>query len=420
MSFDFNQRRAVITGLGVIAPNGRDLETFWRSLCRGESAAGPLTRFDPGDMPRSIAAEIHGFDGRQHMNPKRARRLDLSTQYGIAAASAAVKDSGLDFTQLDADRVGVVEGISLGGTETSLRGQAALMTKSYKSINAFSLVNGYTGAGSGEIALELGIKGHAITYCSSSASGNDAIGYALNMIQQDDVDVMVAGGDEAPLLPALWAVFCVTKVMTTRTDNPKGAMRPFDRHRNGFLLGEGAGYLVLEELSHAVGRGARIYAEVLGHGRSCEAHHSVAHHPEGLGLHRAMEKALRRARLHPTEIDYINAHGTATENNDLVETIAIKRLFGEHARRLAVSATKPVTGHLMGASGALETIIGALTLQRQEIPPTINLAEPAEGCDLDYVPGRSRPYPVRAMMNLNTGFGGKNSCLILGAYRPSA
>ncbi|MBI3850632.1 MAG: beta-ketoacyl-[acyl-carrier-protein] synthase family protein [Verrucomicrobia bacterium] len=416
MSLNHTQRRVVITGMGVIAPNGSSLETFWESICEGNSAARRLTRFDPGDMPNKICAEIQDFDGGVYMKAKKSHRLDLSTQYGIAASILAVRDAAVDFEKLDQERLGVVEGISLGGTETTIKGQESLTKKSYRAINAFSLINGYTGSGSGEIALELGIRGHAITYCSGSASSNDAIGYAFNMIQQDEVDIMVAGGTEAPMLPALWAVFCVTGVMTCRNDKPQQAMRPFDRNRDGFLLGEGAAFLVLEELSHAIARGAKIYAEVAGHGRSCEAYHSVAPHPDGVGTYRAMEKALRRARMDVSEIDYINAHGTATESNDLVETKAIKHLFGDHARRLAVSSTKPVTGHLLGAAGAIETVICALALKHQEIPPTINLTEPAEGCDLDYVLKRSRPYPIRAAMNLNSGFGGKNSCLILRAF----
>ena len=409
-------RRVVITGMGVIAANGKELGGFWDTVRRGQPFAGPLTRFDPGDMPNRVAAEIKDFDPSHYMTRKHAHRLDLSTQYGIAAATMAVKDANLKMDAIDEDRVGVVEGISLGGTETSLRGQVSLMNKSYRQINAYSLINGYTGAGSGEIALETGIKGHAVTLCSSSASSNDALGYAFNLIQQDDVDVMLAGGDEAPLLPALWAVFCLTKVMTCHNDDPARAMRPFDKTRDGFLLGEGAAYLVLEELSHALARGARIYAEIGGQGRSCEAYHSVAPHPEGLGMVRAMEKALRRARVHPGQIDYINAHGTATGPNDVVETTAIKKLFRDHARRLAVSSTKPITGHLMGAAGAMETVITALAIYHQEIPPTINLTEADAECDLDYVPGESRPYPVRAAMNLNSGFGGKNSCLILKRY----
>lgn len=410
-------RRVVITGMGVIAANGCELGKFWESIRAGRSAAGPVTRFDTSAMPVNIAAEVRDFHAADYMPAKKAKHLDLATRYGVAAAKMAAKDASLDISQMDPDRAGVVEGISLSGTETTLKGQMAMARKSYRAINVFSLVTGYCGSGSGEIALELGCRGHAITHCSGSASGNDALGYAFNMIQQDEADVMVAGGAEAPLLPELWGVFCVTKVMTSRNLSPLTAMRPFDRQRDGFLLGEGAAFLILEELTHALARGVRIYAEIAGHGRSCEAYHSVAPHPEGMGAVRSLEKALRRARMEPNEVDYINLHGTATELNDVVETIAVKRVFGAHAHKLALSSTKPITGHLLGASGALESVVCALALKHQEIPGTINLTDPAEGCDLDYVPGRSRPYPIKVAANLNSGFGGKNSCLIFRDYR---
>jgi 3-oxoacyl-[acyl-carrier-protein] synthase II len=236
------------------------------------------------------------------------------------------------------------------------------------------------------------------------------------MIRHEDVNVMVAGGAEAPIVPHIWGGLCLSRVMTRRNSTPLESMRPFDRSRDGMLLGEGAAYLVLEELSYALSRGARIYAEILGHGRSCEAYHPVAPHPEGIGYHRAMQKALRDARISPDSVDYINAHGTATDANDVVETKAIKRVFGAHASRVAISSTKPVTGHLLGATGALETVVCALAVYHQEIPLTLNLHEPDPECDLDYVPDRSRPYPIRAAMNLSSGFGGKNSCLILSRY----
>jgi 3-oxoacyl-[acyl-carrier-protein] synthase II len=283
-------------------------------------------------------------------------------------------------------------------------------------VGPFALINGYSGAGSGEIARELNVRGHSVTLSSSSASGNDALGYALNMIRYEEVDVMVAGGAEAPIVPHTWGGLCLNKVMSRRNDTPAAAMRPFDKSRDGILLGEGAAYLVLEELSYALSRGARIYAEILGHGRSCEAYHPVAPHPDGIGYYRAVEKAIRHAGIDPHEVDYINAHGTATEANDIVETKAIKRFFGAHAYRLAVSSTKPITGHLLGAAGALETVVCALALQHQEIPLTLNHQEPGAECDLDYVAGRSRPYPVRVALNLSSGFGGKNSCLVLRRY----
>ncbi len=411
------QRRIVITGLGVIAPNGQDVETFWRSVRDGLSAADKVTQFDPGDLPHKVAAEIRDFDPERYLDSKKARRYDKSIKYSIAAASLAVKDAGIRLEHFEPDRIGIAEGTTVSGFDSLFKAHDTFH-RDPQQINPINVVNGYCGEGSSMIALELGIQGHAITYCSGCCSSNDAIGYAMNMIQQDEVDLMVAGGADANLLEPLWASFASLKVMTRQNDDPKGAMRPFDRRRDGFVLGEGAAFLVLEELTHALERKTKIHAEVLAHGRSCEAFHSVDLHPEGIGVYRAMEKAMRRAGLHPSEIDYINAHGSATRANDPIETLAIKRFFGEHAYRLAVSSTKPVTGHLMGASGSLETIICALALERQEIPPTINLQEPDERCDLDYVPNRARPYPLRYTMNLNSGFGGKNSCLILGRYEP--
>jgi 3-oxoacyl-[acyl-carrier-protein] synthase II len=284
-------------------------------------------------------------------------------------------------------------------------------------MSPFTLINAYTGGGAGEIALELGIQGHAASYSSGSASGNDVIGYALRMIRDDEVDVMVAGGAEAPILAPLWGAFCQTKVMSTRNDTPATAMRPFDAARDGFVLGEGAAFLVLEELSHALSRGAHIYAEIGGHGRACEAYHSVAPHPDGIGMAKAMDKALRDAGLDRSEVNYINAHGTATSANDTVEIKAIKTLFAEHACRLAVSSTKGITGHLLAAAGAMESAVTALAIHHQVIPKTTNLTLPDSECDLDLVPFESRPYPIDVALNLSSGFGGKNSCLVMRRYQ---
>ncbi len=408
-----DERRVVITGMGVIAANGQDLETFWKTIRNGESAAAPLTRFDCSKIPSKVGAEIRKFDPSRYINPKHAKRLDLSLQYSVSAACQAARDAGIDFTSIDADRTGVVEGTSLSNNVSAYETMDAYVKKGYRGVGVSAMINGYNGSGCGEIANELGVKGHAITCSTSSASGNDAIGYALSMIRHEDVDVMIAGGAEAPLIESVWSIFCLNKVMTRHTDNPAGAMRPFDKTRDGFLLGEGAGFVVLEELAHALGRRAKIYAEVLAHGRSCEAYHALAPHPEGVGVTRALEKAMRHAGLEPGDVDYINAHGTATTANDLTETRGIKHYFGSHAYRLAISSTKPVTGHLMAGAGAIETIICALALQRQEIPMTANLTDPGDECDLDYVAGASRPYPLRVAVNLNSGFGGKNSCLIL-------
>lgn len=413
---DPERRRIVITGMGVISAPAQSLDKFWNCVRLGISGGKLMTRFPPGDAPTRIAAQITDFDAGEFMDAKMARRLDFSHRYGIAAAKLAARDANIDFREVDADRVGIVEGTSTSSNEAAAKADEGYQKRGYKGVGPFALINGYSGAGSGEIAKELAIRGHSITLSSSSASGNDALGYAVSMIRHEEVDVMVAGGSEAPIAPNIWGALCLGQVLSRRNETPQGAMRPFDKTRDGILLGEGAAYLVLEELSYALNRGARIYAELLGHGRSCEAYHPVAPHPEGPGYFRAIEKAMRSAQIDPEEIDYVNAHGTATDANDIVETKAIKRFFGAHAYRLAVSSTKPITGHLLGAAGALETVVCALALHHQEIPMTLNYNEPGPECDLDYVRGRSRPYPIRAALNLSSGFGGKNSCLVLRRY----
>lgn len=414
-----DRRRVVITGVGVIAPNGSTPEEFWASIREGQSAAGPLTRFAPGDSPVRIACQIQDFDPSRYLDAKAARRLDRSNLYSIAAATEAMKDAALKAEAVDADRMGVVEGTSVSTNETVTRGVETLQERGYRGLTLAALLNGYSGAGSGEVALHLGARGHAVTLSTGSASGNDVMGHALGMIQNDDADVMIAGGSEAPLTPTILATFCQAKVVSRLPGDPKRAMRPFDESRAGFVFGEGAGYVVMEELTHALSRGARIYAEVLSHGHACESYHAVAPHPEGKGIIKAMEKAIRRSRIDPSEIDYINAHGTATEANDVVESQAIRRFFGRHANRLGVSSTKPVTGHLMAAAGAVETIVSALAVHHGIMPPTINLTKPDHGCDLDYVTEGARSYPIRAAMNLSSGFGGKNACLLLRRFERS-
>ena len=411
-----DERRVVITGMGVITSVGQALDQFWNSIHRGISGGKVLTRFDPRDAPTRIAAEITDFDASKYMDAKMARRLDHSHRYGIAAAKLAAIDSGLDFDSLDADVSGIVEGSSASSNEAAAKADEGYQRRGYKGVGPFALINGYSGAGSGEIAKELNIRGHSITLSSSSASGNDAIGYGLTMIRHEEMDVMLAGAAEAPIAPGIWGALCLAQVLSRNNAHPKGAMKPFDRTRDGILLGEGAAYIVMEELSHALSRGARIYAEILGHGRSCEAYHPVSPHPDGIGYYNAMHKAFRSARIQPEEIDYINAHGTATDANDVVETKAIKRTFGSHAYRLAVSSTKPVTGHLLAGSGAVETVVCALSIYHQMIPLTLNHNEGGPECDLDYVRGVTRPYPIRTALNLNSGFGGKNSCLVLRRY----
>jgi 3-oxoacyl-[acyl-carrier-protein] synthase II len=366
-------------------------------------------------LPVKIGAEVKGFELGNYLKEKKLGRFTLTVQYGLAGGDAGAEGlgnwsgepgSGSDGGggRDDGERIGEhdpVEGHLCQGARDN-----------YRALHPHNVVACYCGEGSSTIGLQLGIRGQAITYCSGCASGNDAIGYAAQMIRDDEADVIVAGGSEE-MVEMMHIGFCRLRAMSEKEGEPAGAMRPFDKSRDGFVLGEGAAFVVLEELSRAAGRGARIYAEFAGNGRSCDAYHATDPHPEGLGYGLALEKALRRARLHPTEVDYINAHGSATPLNDPIETKAIKRVFKEHARRLAVSATKPVTGHMMGSAGAIETVICALTIWHQEICPTINLEEPEEGCDLDYVPKVARAYPVRAAVNLNAGFGGRYACLVL-------
>jgi 3-oxoacyl-[acyl-carrier-protein] synthase II len=414
MKINSSERRVVITGMGVISPSGKDLETFWSNVRGGISAAAPVSRFNVSHFPVKISAEVKDFDVSKYINGRKPGRLGLIIQYGVAAATLAVSDAGIDLSLLDADRVGVVEGTTMSGEESSVRLQISYSESSnnFRALHPYNVVASYCGEGSSMISLYLGIHGHAVTYCSGCASGSDALGHAARMIRLDDVDVMVAGGAEESF-ELLHAGFCRVRAMTEQNGSPAGAMRPFDRSRDGFVMGEGAAFFVLEELTHALERGARIYAEIAGHGHSCEAYHATDPHPDGVGYVRALEKALRDARVHPSEVQYINAHGSATPLNDPVETKAVKQVFREHAKRLAISASKPIFGHLLGAAGAIEAMVCALSLWHQEIPPTINLHDPDPGCDLDYVPGEARDYPLKVAVNLNAGFGGRYASLVL-------
>ncbi len=411
------QRRVVVTGMGVIAPSGCELATFWDNVQAGRSAAGPVTRFKIAECPSRYVAEIRDWKPGRYMDAKSVKHFERSLQYGIAAARTAVADANVDFQQVDPDRCGIVEATSLSNMESAYRARDALDARGIRAVSPSMMIGGYVGSGSAEIAMELGIKGHAITCSSSSASGNDVIGYAVHMIRNEEVDLMVAGGTEAPIVDTVYFGFAQSHAMSRWHGPPEETMRPFDQASDGFLMGEGGAYLILEELGHALSRGARIYAEILGHGRSCEAYHAMAPEPGGWGVSRAMEKALRAAQIEPDAVDCINTHGTANILNDAAETRAIKKTFGAHARRVAVIATKPITGHPLAAAGAIEAVIGVLAIKHQVIPPTINLRDPLPECDLDYVQGKSRPYPVRVVMSLNSGFGGKTSCLIIGRYQ---
>ena len=410
------RRRIVITGIGVIAPNGLTLDSFWDSLVRGTPTAGPVTRFDAGAMHSKLACEIRGFDPTLFIEPAKARRFDRSILYAVAAAKNAVANAGLDLGREDMDSFGVVEGTSVSGLENTLREHTKFVEQGYKSIHPTRLVNASCGGAASEVSIELGAECQATTITTACSAGNDALGYAARTIRDDLADIMVAGACEAPIVDGYYAIFSAAGVMSRNNLDPANAMRPFDRDRDGLVLGEGAGFLILEELSHALARGARIYCEWLGHGQSADAHHLVSIHPEGKGLRRAMERAFLDAGIPTDTVDYINAHGSATEQNDVIETKVIREVFGSHARRLSVSGTKATTGHLMGASAGLESAIAALSIHRGMIPPTAGLVHPGEGCDLDYVAGEARPYPVRVAGSSNAGFGGKNSFILLGRF----
>ena len=409
------RRRIVVTGLGTIAPNGLTIDAFWESLINKQVSAAPVTRFDASSMHSRLACEIRGFDAARYMSAQKALRLDRSILYAVAAAKNAVLDARLDLGRIDHDRLAICEGTSVSGLENSLQASADFRAKGYRAIQPTKVVNAFCGGAASEISIELDARCQATTIATACSSGNDALGYAARTIRDDLADVVVAGASEAPIVDEYFAVFSLSGVMSRRSDRSENPMRPFDRDRDGFVLGEGAGFLVLEELSHALARGARIYCEWLGHGQACDAHHQVSMHPEGRGLRRAMERAFLDANIAPSAVDYVNAHASATGLNDRVETEVLKEVFGAHARRLAVSGTKAVTGHLMGATAGVEAVACALAIHREMIPPTTGLLVPDEHCDLDYV-REARPYPVRVAGSSNAGFGGKNSFILMGRY----
>jgi 3-oxoacyl-[acyl-carrier-protein] synthase II len=401
-------RRAVITGLGVVAPNGCDLESFWSSVVEGRSAVGPVTRFDATELPGRIAAEVKDFPVGRFLDPARARRLGRSLQFSLTAAHLAAADAGIDWSGIDLERAATVEGTALGGLETAFKGQLAYGNKGHRSMSPLTLLNSYAGGGGAEVAIEFGLQGEAATTATGSCAGADALARARAMIVHGEADLVLAGGSEAPLLGPVMGALCLAEMVSRRNDEPGRAMRPFDRDRDGFVPGEGAAYLVVEELGHALQRGARIRAELAGAGAVCEAGHPVRPDPEGRGVARAIARALQQAGMVPSDVQYVNLHGVACGLTDPAETAGVRRVFAGGLDRISTSATKPVTGYPLGASGAIEAVITTLALERRLIPPTVNHENPAAGCDLDYTPGEARPYPLTG-----AGFGGRNTCLAL-------
>ena len=413
MFSDQSVPRIAVTGLGVITSLGVEVDTFWANLLAGRNGITRVTQFDTTGYTCQIGAEVLGFDPTQYMDPKEVRRNDRYTHFGFAAAKKAVADAGLNLSAEDGDRVGVIIGSGIGGMHTYETQLKVLWERGPRKVSPFTIPSLIGNMCSGLVAIEFGARGPNYGIVSACASSAHALGEAFNAMQRGEADIMIAGGSEAAITPFSYASFCSMKAMSTRNDEPHRASRPFDRNRDGFVMGEGAGMLVLETLDHARAHGARVYCEFVGYSATCDAYHITQPDPEGRGLSLAMSRALARARLEPADIDYINAHGTSTPYNDKFETRAIKQVFGDHARRLMVSSTKSMTGHLLGAAGGIEAVICAKTIQTGEVAPTINYEEPDPDCDLDYVPNVKRTAPVRAVLSNNLGFGGQNASMVL-------
>ncbi len=405
----------VVTGLGVVTAIGHDVATFWASLIAGKGGVHRISLFDPSEFACQIGAEVRGWDVNQHMDPKNARRNDRYTHFGFVAAKQAVADSGLDLTQEDGDRVGVILSSGIGGMYTYESQLRVLAERGPRKVSPFTIPSLIGNMCAGLVAIEYGARGPNFGIVSACASGTHALGEAAHAIRRGDADIMIAGGSEAAITPFAYASFCSMKAMSTRNDSPETASRPFDKNRDGFVMGEGAGVLVLETIEHAQARGARIYCELAGYAATCDAFHITQPDPEGKGLSLAMRRALDSAALNPDRVDYLNAHGTSTPYNDKFETLAIKKVFGDHARSLPISSTKSMTGHLLGAAGGIESVISAKTIQTGIIAPTMNLEEPDPECDLDYVPNVAREASVRTVLSNNLGFGGQNASIVFRA-----
>ncbi|RAS73783.1 beta-ketoacyl-ACP synthase II [Priestia endophytica] len=410
------KRRVVVTGVGALTPLGNDAKTSWENAIKGVSGIGELTRVDKEEFSAKVAAEVKDFEVEKYMDRREARKMDRFTQYAVAASLMAVEDAKLDITEEIAPNVGVWIGSGIGGMETFENQFTTLTEKGARRVSPFFVPMMIPDMAAGQVSIALGAKGFNSCTVTACATGTNSIGDAFKVIQRGDADAMVTGGTEAPITRMSLAGFCANKALSTNPD-PKTACRPFDSDRDGFIMGEGAGILVLEELEHALARGAHIYAEIVGYGATGDAHHITAPAPGGEGGARAMRMALENAGLKPEDIDYINAHGTSTEYNDKYETMAIKEVFGEHAKKLAISSTKSMTGHLLGAAGGIEAIFSVKTIEDSIIPPTINYQTPDEDCDLDYVPNEARSQEVNAVLSNSLGFGGHNATLIFKKYQ---
>jgi len=406
-------RRAVITGIGLVTPVGNTIDEFWESLIAGKSGVGPVTRFDPADLPTTIAAEVKDFNPDRYIDKKQARRMDVSQQFAVVASGMAIDDSGLDLHSVDLERAGVVIGSGIGGLQTFETQHRILLEKSPLRVSPFFIPMMIADMSSGLVSIRFGFKGPNYATVSACASSGHAIADAVMMIQRGSSDLMLAGGSEASITLISCAGFCAAKALSTRNDEPERASRPFDAERDGFVLGEGAAVLVIEELEHARARKARIYAEIAGFGMSGDAFHMTAPLPDGDGAARSMRAALRDAGVAAEEVDYINSHGTATELGDIAETKAVKSVFGENAYNIPINSTKSMIGHLLGAAGAAEIAATVLQMNRGKLHPTVNLDTPDPQCDLDYVPNKARVADIRCAISNSFGFGGHNISILL-------
>lgn len=407
-------RRVVVTGLGVVSSVGFGKDAFWDSISKGRSGISNITAFDTTQFTTRFAGEIKNFDPSAFILPKKLKRMDRTTQFAVVASKMAVEDAKLDLNEPGVrDRTGVIIGAALAGVGFILEQHEIMLKKGPMRLNPFTALASFPDACAGNVSIELGVKGPSFSIATACSSASDACGYALDAIQNGDLDFLIMGGAEATIFPGIVASFCVARALSTRNDQPEKASRPFSMDRDGFVLGEGAGMLVLEEYEHAKKRGAHIYAEILGHGMTCDAYHMTAPDPEGTEAARAMRLAMESAGVDPSEIDYINAHGTSTSLNDKTETLVIKKVFGARAPEIPISSIKSMIGHLIGAAGSVELIATLLAMEHQLIPPTINYSSKDPECDLDYVPNVARKANIRIAMKNSFGFGGKNSILIL-------
>jgi len=414
-------RRVVVTGLGVVSPVGNSIENFWKSLLEGKSGVKRLKCFDPTYFTSKIAAEVKDFDPTPYLSAKELRRMDRFTQFAVVAAKMAIADSKIDLGKEDLNRIGVLVGSGIGGLHTIEKEHDQFIAlgpeKGPDRMSPFLIPMLIVNMAAGQISITLGLKGPNSAVATACATGNHAIGDAFRLVRHNDADVMVSGGAEAAITKMGFGGFCALKALSTSNDEPERASRPFDKNRDGFVIGEGSGIVVLEEMEHAIRRNAPIYCELIGYGMSADAYHMTAPDPQGDGAIRCIAASLKDADIKPEDVDYINAHGTSTLYNDKIETLAIKKVFGEHAKKVAISSTKSVMGHLLGAAGGVELIACALAIRDGIIPPTINYETPDPDCDLDYVPNKARKAHINVCISNSLGFGGHNATLVVRRFK---